>query len=732
MPLQKEIKLRDLSQVVLETKVRLSEYSYSEVGLSEKFRSAYSSYISKSGSSIEFGSTTAIITNSNGQKIYAPNHWFVVASYAVPLAKEVMTYRELTEKVIEEEYETLKTVNPQKIVDKKQIYQLLRSEDSKEAQDKALMIDKFRSVAVSMLLKSGYSQDDSTMFTNFLVKFLTDSKWWLGGKGIERTNDYYVSPVLGVLNLVNASQSYVATITYAYVTNDALYDSLSTMTVIESDDIDTSKEQIDMMDKNGDIISHNLFGIHIQGKNDALSEINPHICIGWSDMGDMASVESFDALGTLYDQHFNKTPRGRGQDLGQIWRFLHDMQIGDYVIYSESDCFHIGRIISDYNYNAAEYDAQDHDYKNERKVEWLKTNIDRTILSKAFNSALKAGMSLWTLNDYKSAVVDILNDVYVKDEEEPIVEENEKFMSCLEITREPRTNKIHPINFIVYGAPGTGKTYSMVEYALAIVDNITVEAFRETNPNRKSNVARYKELVKAGQIVFTTFHQNYGYEEFIQGLRPDKDSETMAFKTVDGVFKIIADRALNDTEGKNYIIIIDEINRANISKVFGELITLIEEDKRWGELNETSATLQSGDPFAVPNNLYIVGTMNSADKSISLIDAALRRRFDFIEQKPDSSLVTDTVLKTVLETINLSLVEELDSTDLLVGHSYFMNKTQSDLCNILNNNIIPLLYEYFYDNRKKVASILTEAIKKADAAIEIVDEKVGRLRVKEV
>ena len=304
--------------------------------------------------------------------------------------------------------------------------------------------------------------------------------------------------------------------------------------------------------------------------------------------------------------------------------------------------------------------------------------------------------------------------------------------NCLDIVRGPRTTKVHPLNFIVYGAPGTGKTYSMVEYALAIIDNISIGAFRAANTDRKANVTRYKSLVKAGQVVFTTFHQNYGYEEFIQGLRPDKDSDTMAFKTVDGVFKVIADTALNDTEGKNYVIVIDEINRANISKVFGELITLIEEDKRWGELNETSATLQSGDPFAVPNNLYIVGTMNSADKSISLIDAALRRRFDFIEQKPDSSLVADPVLKTILETINLSLVEELDSTDLLVGHSYFMNKKQSDLCNILNNNIIPLLYEYFYDNRKKVASILSEAIKKAGASVEIVDEKVGRLRVKEV
>ena len=315
---------------------------------------------------------------------------------------------------------------------------------------------------------------------------------------------------------------------------------------------------------------------------------------------------------------------------------------------------------------------------------------------------------------------------------ESMDEDTVELKNCLDVIRTPRINKIHPINFIVYGAPGTGKTYSMIEYALAIVDNIPVDEFRTKNPDRKFNVARYKKLVKTGQVVFTTFHQNYGYEEFIQGLRPDKDSETMAFKVVDGVFKAIADRALNDLKCNNYVIIIDEINRANISKVFGELITLIEEDKRWGELNETSVTLQSGDSFAVPNNLYIVGTMNSADKSISLIDAALRRRFDFIEQKPDSSLVSDSVLKAVLETINLSLVDELDSTDLLVGHSYFMNKTEKDLCNILNNNIIPLLYEYFYDNRKKVANILNEAIKKAGTSIEIVDEKVGRLRVKEV
>lgn len=367
-----------------------------------------------------------------------------------------------------------------------------------------------------------------------------------------------------------------------------------------------------------------------------------------------------------------------------------------------------------------------------------KTVLDRLDLGYSDHAVVRMGMIKFYVDSCGISNV-VFSRIFWKycntkgaenDEEETVKEEN-RMKSCLEIEREPRTSKVHPINFIVYGAPGTGKTYSMVEYALAIVDNIPIEEFRKKNTDRKANMIRYKELVKAGQIVFTTFHQNYGYEEFIQGLRPDKDSETMAFKTVDGVFKVIADTALNDTEDKNFVIIIDEINRANISKVFGELITLIEEDKRWGELNETSVTLQSGDPFAVPNNLYIVGTMNSADKSISLIDAALRRRFDFIEQKPDSSLVPAGVLRNMFDEINQSLVSQLDSTDLLVGHSYFMNKGEDELCGILNNNIIPLLYEYFYDDRKKVATLLKNAIDKSGAKVEIVDEKVGRLRVKD-
>lgn len=301
-----------------------------------------------------------------------------------------------------------------------------------------------------------------------------------------------------------------------------------------------------------------------------------------------------------------------------------------------------------------------------------------------------------------------------------------KKKACLEVVRTPRTDFIHPLNFIIYGAPGTGKTYSTAEYALAIIENRPVDTRRKTYEERKAVMTAYNEYVRKGQIVFTTFHQSYGYEEFIQGLRPDTKSDTIAFKTADGVFKRVADDALNDNEN-NYVIIIDEINRANISKVFGELIALIEGDKRWGEVNETCATLQSGDVFAVPNNLYIIGTMNSADKSISLIDAALRRRFEFIEQYPDETLIDDVILRSILKKINVILADSLESSDLLIGHSYFMGKTADDLCVIMNNSIIPLLYEYYYDNKKKVIGVLTEALQNLD--FRVVDEKISRIRV---
>ncbi|MBQ0035942.1 MAG: AAA family ATPase [Firmicutes bacterium] len=261
------------------------------------------------------------------------------------------------------------------------------------------------------------------------------------------------------------------------------------------------------------------------------------------------------------------------------------------------------------------------------------------------------------------------------------------------------------LNTILYGAPGTGKTYSMPEYAIAIIEKENVDYIKCFYKDKRNNLLeKYNKHLDEGRVVFTTFHQSYGYEDFIQGLRPDVESNELKFKVTDGVFKTIADKALDDPNN-NYVIIIDEINRGNISKIFGELITLIEDDKRWGEVEQTSVKLASGDVFTVPNNLYILGTMNSADKSISLVDAALRRRFNFIEIEPNSKLLNDEFSK-FLDQINTHLKRELQSKDLLIGHSYFINKSVKDFDNIINKNIIPLLYEYFFDDETKVKKAL--------------------------
>ena len=469
-----------------------------------------------------------------------------------------------------------------------------------------------------------------------------------------------------------------------------------------------------------DILEHNVFGLHIKRKNDALNPGNPHVCIGWSVLGDLSNVTTKEELSELYGEAFpEKSNVARGQDVGQIWSFLDSLNIGDYVVYADGRTAHIGQITSNYYFDQANPN-QDPDYVNNKKVKWLK-DVSYGELPHDLHNALFAMRSIFSLNKYKSLIFDILNNKVIELDEH----EDEKAEYVL-IDRAPRTNNKRPLNSILYGAPGTGKTYSTAEYALAIIENRDVDTAQKTAEERAALMKRYKELVKEGQIVFTTFHQSYGYEDFIQGLRPDAESETMKFRPVDGVFKMISDKALADEEN-NYVIIIDEINRGNISKIFGELITLIEDDKRWGEVNQLSVTLPSGQVFAVPNNLYIVGTMNSADKSISLIDTALRRRFFFIEKAPDYSTIENATLKSVLEKLNQYIKNELRSTDLLIGHAFFIGKTENDLADIMNGQIIPLLYEYFYDDEARVKRAL-ECLEGTSVTID--KEYQGRIRVK--
>lgn len=287
-------------------------------------------------------------------------------------------------------------------------------------------------------------------------------------------------------------------------------------------------------------------------------------------------------------------------------------------------------------------------------------------------------------------------------------------------------NKFPEKNLIYYGPPGTGKTYLTAQKAIEIC-NKQIEG-----KDRKSIMAEYKKLYDAGRISFVTFHQSYGYEEFVEGLRPIlKDStkfiEEAHSKTVgdvqyeicDGAFKVLCEEARG--ENQPYVIIIDEINRGNISKIFGELITLIEEDKREGKENSLSVQLSySREDFSVPNNIYIIGTMNTADRSLALVDTALRRRFHFEEMMPKPG-VLDEGTKLVIEGIEISSmltkvnhrIEALYDRDHTIGHAYFTrlmdieeNKRFEALQGIFRNKIIPLLEEYFFEDWEKIRLVL--------------------------
>ena len=265
------------------------------------------------------------------------------------------------------------------------------------------------------------------------------------------------------------------------------------------------------------------------------------------------------------------------------------------------------------------------------------------------------------------------------------------------------------LNKILYGPPGTGKTYIAAWKCVEICEGGGI-ALKDHSKWR----SMYTELKKNGRVEFITFHQSYGYEEFVEGIRPLMDREedgSVRYEIRSGILKEIANRAAEDND-RNYVLVIDEINRANISKVLGELITLLEEDKRKDGKNSESVTLPySGCKFTLPSNLYVLGTMNTADRSIALLDTALRRRFDFEEIKPDPGLLTEKTddgvnLRKVLEKINERL-EYLIDRDHLIGHAWFLDVSDlHSLDNVMRHKIIPLLAEYFYEDWHKVRSVL--------------------------
>jgi len=324
------------------------------------------------------------------------------------------------------------------------------------------------------------------------------------------------------------------------------------------------------------------------------------------------------------------------------------------------------------------------------------------------------------------------------------------------------------LNSILYGPPGTGKTHTLTALALAVVDpsieqvnqyaNATLngEVFTEVNGDvYKEWIKSFNTHIDKGQIEFTTFHQNYSYEDFVEGLKAElsnDESLKVSYKIVAGILKRISYRATyawltgkavefnvdddkdkftetvndyfknginNHKDSKNdgtskpsYVLIIDEINRGNVARIFGELITLIETSKRARDpekINQGDQPVRVTLPytkkrFILPPNLYIIGTMNTADRSLIGLDAALRRRFDFIELAPQPNLLKkvsdklgDVNLVTFLTNLNMHIRKKV-TVDRTIGHAYFLGiENFEDLKTVMRRKVIPQLQEYFHD-----------------------------------
>ena len=324
----------------------------------------------------------------------------------------------------------------------------------------------------------------------------------------------------------------------------------------------------------------------------------------------------------------------------------------------------------------------------------------------------------------------IVQGLTVKEDskEKPEIKEKEEIHD----EKSGKINSDFPLNQILFGPPGTGKTYNTVNMALDIV--CPIEGSQWEKEQRKDARDKYQIMLDAGQIVFVTFHQSMSYEDFIEGIKPKTKDGKITYEVKNGIFKELCAKAKKD-KLKNYVMIIDEINRGNVANIFGELISLIEDDKRLGASEELHAELPySHDIFSVPKNVYIIGTMNTADRSVEALDSALRRRFTFKEMMPKSELVPEeNNVRNIFEIIN-QRIEVLKDREHQIGHSYFMGvKNNEDLKAVFYDKIIPLLQEYFYGDYEKIQLVLGEGfVKKESESVKFAGDKSGDFDVSEV
>lgn len=422
------------------------------------------------------------------------------------------------------------------------------------------------------------------------------------------------------------------------------------------------------------------------------------MAIGWDEIGDLQQYSSKTEMKQAMKGHIDPE-KPYTMAAHATWQFAHEMKPGDIVFAKKGRSTVIGRgvVMSDY-----EFDDSRDDNKNVRKVNWT----HKGEWPHPGQAAMKTLTDITSYTDY----VEKLKALFESDEVDDVEAEEvsypsyskEKFLDEVFMDEASYNTLVGLVlnkkNVILQGAPGVGKTFAAKRLAYSIME--------VKDPHR---------------VMMVQFHQSYSYEDFIMGFRPAEKG----FELKRGAFYNFCKDAEIDSENE-YFFIIDEINRGNLSKIFGELFMLIESDKRGVELQ----LLYSDEKFSVPDNVYIIGMMNTADRSLAMLDYALRRRFAFYEMKPGFNTEGFREYRTGLNNIKfdnlIQCVEQLNAAiagdeslgeGFCIGHSYFCNLTEVNdqaLSAIVEYELIPLLKEYWFDEPVKVknwADSLRSAIK---------------------
>lgn len=439
------------------------------------------------------------------------------------------------------------------------------------------------------------------------------------------------------------------------------------------------------------------------------------VAVGWSDIGDLSALatgpDARERLRRRVEESYPSTPQTIGRIVQQLMNFYAALEDGDVVVAADGvSALGIGRVTGAYRYEAGA------DFAHQRPVEWLERGEWKFPEPEGLRSTVRE------LKKHAVNLVELERRLVmapVLAPPQPSVDERPEVARLPGVLGRIQSGLERKGQIILYGPPGTGKTYWAERAAKELAARHAFgRAYDSLSPDQRQDVWAPR---REGLVRMCTFHPSYGYEDFLEGHRPESVSGQLLFQLRDGLFKRLCQEAERQN-GRRYYLIIDEINRGDVPRIFGELLTVLE----WSKRSWPISLPLSGQSFSVPPNVYLIGTMNTADRSIALLDTALRRRFAFIELMPDSTVLGDGVVGGVplgpwLDSLNRRIRESIgrDARNLQLGHSYLLSdgaplKALSAFRRVLAEDVLPLLEEYCYDDWEKLQRILGRGL--VDAA----------------